>query len=153
DINQHFIDRVAANMAAMAKPAPGIGEVLAQIAPAYKICVGSNGERPNVVGALIATHIKHYFADAHIFTVEDVAHPKPAPDLYLHAAQKMGVAPDRCLVVEDSIPGARAGLAAGMHVFGYYGLAHDPDDQAQALQALGVHKTSSDLHDLIAFIA
>ncbi len=153
DVNRRFIDRVAANMAAMAKPAPGIGEVLAKLAPQYRLCVGSNGERPNVVGALEATHIKHYFADEHIFTVEDVAHPKPAPDLYLHAARCMGVAPARCAVVEDSLPGARAGLAAGMQVFGYYGLAHDPEEQAHALHALGVHKTSSDLHDLIAFIA
>lgn len=153
DVNQRFIDRVAANMAAMAKPAPGIGEVLAKLAPAYKMCVGSNGERPNVVGSLMATRIKHFFADDHIFTVEDVAHPKPAPDLYLYAAKRMGITPARCLVVEDSLPGARAGLAAGMNVFGYYGLAHDPDHQARRLQELGVHKTSSDLHDLIGFIS
>ncbi|MDP5009075.1 MAG: HAD-IA family hydrolase, partial [Glaciimonas sp.] len=42
---------------------------------------------------------------------------KPDPTLFLHAAQQMGVAPSRCVVVEDSVPGARAGIAAGMRVF------------------------------------
>lgn len=152
DVNRQFIARVAVNMEAMVKAAPGIADVLERIAPHCAICVGSNGERPNVVGAITATGLKGFFVDDHIFTVEDVAHPKPAPDLYLHAARQMGVPPERCLVVEDSIPGAKAGLAAGMVVFGYYGLAHDQESQAARLRDIGVHNISSDLHDLIAFI-
>ncbi len=153
DVNQQFIERVGANTAAMAKAAPGIEDVLNAISKTHKMCVGSNGERPNVVGAITATGLKPFFADDHIFTVEDVMHPKPAPDLYLHAAKQMGVAPDRCLVVEDSVPGAKAGLAAGMRVFGYVGLAHDQTAQAARLKTLGVHACSTDLHDLIGMIA
>lgn len=150
DVNQRFIERVAANMN-IARPAPGIEIVLEALSGTYTICVGSNGERPNVVGALEATGLLPFFSDNRIFTVEDVANPKPAPDLYLHAAAQMGVPPQRCLVVEDSITGATAGVAAGMSVFGYTGLTHDSDAHGPRLRSLGVHKTSADIHDLLAF--
>jgi HAD superfamily hydrolase (TIGR01509 family) len=57
----------------------------------------------------------HYF-EGRIFSFEDVEQPKPAPDLYLAAAQDCGVRPEDCLVVEDSATGAAAGLAAGCRV-------------------------------------
>ena len=152
DINQRFIDRVAQNMDAMARPAPGIAAVLEALSKTHKICVGSNGERPNVVGCLKSTGLLRFFPQDCIFTVEDIVNPKPAPDLYLYAAQKMGFTPDRCAVVEDSIAGATAGVAAGMKVFGYYGLAHQPEQQAEKLRTLGVHQVSAQLADLLAFV-
>lgn len=151
DVTQRFIDRVAANMA-MARPAPGIAAVLEDISRTYKICVGSNGERPNVVGALQATGLQKYFSSDRIFTVEDVENPKPAPDLYLHAAHQLGVAPERALVIEDSVAGASAGIAAGMAVFGYTGLAHDQTAQAVKLRQIGVSVVSTDLADILSFI-
>jgi len=59
-----------------------------------------------------------------LFTSTLVAQGKPAPDLFLYAAQKMGVAPDRTLVIEDSLTGIRAGLAAGMTVWRFVGGSH-----------------------------
>jgi beta-phosphoglucomutase-like phosphatase (HAD superfamily) len=59
-----------------------------------------------------------------VFTASEVAHPKPAPDLFLHAARKMGADPSRCAVIEDTPTGVRAGVAAGMKVFAYAGAAH-----------------------------
>jgi beta-phosphoglucomutase-like phosphatase (HAD superfamily) len=59
-----------------------------------------------------------------LYTASDVAHPKPAPDLFLHAAKTMGAEPARCAVVEDTPTGVKAGVAAGMKVFGYAGAAH-----------------------------
>jgi beta-phosphoglucomutase-like phosphatase (HAD superfamily) len=56
-----------------------------------------------------------------------VARGKPAPDLFLYAAEKMGVAPDRCLVIEDSLTGIRAGIAAGMTVWRFTGGSHLKD--------------------------
>jgi beta-phosphoglucomutase-like phosphatase (HAD superfamily) len=56
-----------------------------------------------------------------IFSASEVARGKPEPDLFLHAAQRMGVAPVDCVVVEDSINGVKAARAAGMRVFGYGG--------------------------------
>jgi beta-phosphoglucomutase-like phosphatase (HAD superfamily) len=71
---------------------------------------------------------------------------KPAPDLFLFAAERMGVVPGTCAVVEDSLPGVEAGLAAGMTVFGYVGGAHAPD-----LAAAGA-TTFEDMADLPALL-
>ncbi|MGB3553769.1 MAG: HAD family hydrolase [Jannaschia sp.] len=60
----------------------------------------------------------------HVFTASEVAHGKPAPDLFLHAAARMGVDPARCLVIEDSLPGIDAARRAGMAVLRYVGGAH-----------------------------
>ena len=61
------------------------------------------------------------FVQGRLFSAALVANPKPAPDVYLHAARTMGVAPARCAVVEDTPTGVRAGIAAGMRVFAYAG--------------------------------
>ena len=66
-----------------------------------------------------------------------VALPKPAPDVYLHAASLLGVAPEHCLVVEDSSTGTRAALAAGMRVIGFVGAGHIPAGHAEVLRELG----------------
>ncbi len=153
DVTRRFIDRVAANMEGMSRPTPGVQPLLETVSTTHKICVGSNGERPNVVGALKATNLLSYFSDDCIFTVEDVANPKPAPDLYLYAAISMGVPPARTLVIEDSVPGAAAGVAAGMTVFGYTGVAHHQAEQAEKLRRVGVHAVSNDLADILPFIA
>jgi len=57
----------------------------------------------------------------HIYSAEHVTHAKPAPDLFLHAASELGVAPAECLVIEDSVNGVVAGRAAGMRVWGFGG--------------------------------
>ena len=80
-----------------------------------------------------------------IYSGQDMPHPKPAPDLYLHAAVHLGVDPRSCVVIEDSAIGARAARAAGMHC---YGLAPRPD---YALAAEGAHRIAhlSDLPELL----
>jgi len=82
------------------------------------VCVGSNAPVDKVKKSLKVTNILSYFDD-NIFTVGNVKHGKPCPDLYLYAAQKMGIHPEQCAVVEDSVYGVRAGIAAGMTVYGY----------------------------------
>ena len=67
---------------------------------------------------MTAVGFLHRF-EGRIFSAEDVAHGKPAPDLFLHAAASMGVKPVDCLVIEDSPLGVAAAVAAGMKVFGY----------------------------------
>ena len=83
-------------------------------------CVASNGPHAKLNRTLGLTGLLHRFEGRRLSS-DDVVHGKPAPDLYLHAAQTMGVAPARCVVVEDSRPGATAALAAGMRVLGYAG--------------------------------
>jgi len=63
-----------------------------------------------------------------------VGRSKPFPDLFLHAAASMGFAPADCIVVEDSVPGTQAGIAAGMRVFSYHG---DPYSDPHGLEAAG----------------
>jgi HAD superfamily hydrolase (TIGR01509 family) len=84
------------------------------------VCVASSGTHEKIRFSLGLTGLLDRF-DGHIFSVEDVVHGKPAPDLFLHAAEQMGHTPDRCAVIEDSASGVDAGLAAGMTVFAFAG--------------------------------
>ena len=104
-----------------------------------KICVASNGERENVLSAICICGFKEYFSEDLIFTKSQVNQSKPAPDLFLYAAEKMNVEPARCLVIEDSPTGAMAGIRAGMDVFGFVGVAHNQKAQIKQLQDVGVN--------------
>ncbi|WP_371498726.1 HAD family hydrolase [Kitasatospora sp. NBC_00374] len=83
-------------------------------------CVASSGSHEKMRHTLGRTGLYERFA-GRIFSATEVARGKPAPDLFLHAAQRLGVAPVRCAVVEDSAPGVQAARAAGMGSFGYAG--------------------------------
>jgi HAD superfamily hydrolase (TIGR01509 family) len=112
------------------KPVTGIPELVGSLDVPY--CVASNGERERMTLALRAAGLMPLVA-GRLFTASEVAHPKPAPDLFLHAAKSMGVAPRRCVVIEDTLTGVKAGVAAGMKVFGYAGAAHaDPTAMREA---------------------
>jgi len=102
------------------QPVSGIVEALDAIMPRLATCVASSGSHQKMRHTLGRTGLYDRFA-GRIFSAEDVAHGKPAPDLFLHAAASMGVAPKHCLVVEDSRHGVRAARAAGMRSFGYAG--------------------------------
>ncbi|MGW2823077.1 HAD family hydrolase [Streptomyces sp. NPDC001443] len=99
-------------------PVEGLPEALdALILPT---CVASSGSHDKMRHTLGHTGLYERFA-GRIFSATEVAHGKPAPDLFLHAARQMGVDPAACVVVEDSQPGVRAARAAGMRSFGYAG--------------------------------
>ena len=99
-------------------PIDGVVEALDAIT--ISMCVASNGSHEKMRLTLGLTGLYERFA-GRIFSASDVARGKPEPDLFLHAAAQMGVAPTACVVVEDSEPGVRAAHAAGMRVFGYAG--------------------------------
>jgi HAD superfamily hydrolase (TIGR01509 family) len=99
-------------------PVDGIVEALAAIPVAT--CVASSGTHEKLRFTLGLTGLYERFA-GRIFSVSEVANGKPAPDLFLHAATAMGVGPSHCAVVEDSVAGVEAGVAAGMRVFGFAG--------------------------------
>ncbi|MDT0305796.1 HAD family hydrolase [Streptomyces sp. DSM 44917] len=96
----------------------GIGEVLESLTLPH--CIASSGGHDKMRRTLARTGLYEHFA-GRIFSASEVAHGKPAPDLFLHAAERMGVAPERCAVVEDSQYGVQAARAAGMRSFGYAG--------------------------------
>ena len=99
-------------------PVPGVVEALDAIVT--PTCVASSGTHEKIRFTLGLTGLYPRFA-GRIFSVQDVAHGKPAPDLFLHAAKQMGVLPARCAVIEDSRYGVEAARAAGMRAFGYAG--------------------------------
>jgi beta-phosphoglucomutase-like phosphatase (HAD superfamily) len=93
---------------------PGAFELLGALQIPF--CVATNGPREKVELTLGLTGLRRFFPE-HIFSAYDVGAFKPDPGLFLHAAKVIGVAPEHCAVVEDSLPGITAGLAAGMRVF------------------------------------
>ena len=113
------------------KPIAGVPELLAGMTVPF--CVASNGNPERMALALDYAGLMPWVRGK-LFTACEVAHPKPAPDLFLHAAKSMGAAPRDCVVVEDTLTGVKAGVAAAMRVFAYAGGAHT--DRA-AVAALG----------------
>jgi HAD superfamily hydrolase (TIGR01509 family) len=99
-------------------PVPGVAEVVRQIT--IPMCVASSGSHEKMAFTLGITGLLDIFRD-HLFSVDEVENGKPAPDIFLYAADKMGVSPERCAVVEDSVSGVTAGLASEMTVFAFAG--------------------------------
>lgn len=140
-----YIKRTQALEEIYFKDIEGARELVIEASQNFIICVGSNGQRANVIRSIIKAGMKNYFPDDHIFTALEVAHPKPAPDLFLHIARKMNIGREQTLVIEDSVPGVTAGAAAGMRVFGFTGTHHDPGHHAQILKNAGAHEVFSSL--------
>jgi HAD superfamily hydrolase (TIGR01509 family) len=118
DWEQEFQSLYRAAFAAELKPVPGVLEALDQIN--LPTCVASSGSHDKMRFTLGLTGLYERFA-GRIFSVHDVARGKPAPDLFLYAAARMGVAPEACAVVEDSQSGIEAARAAGMRPFAFAG--------------------------------
>lgn len=103
----------------------GISELLATLKKNDAvICIASSGTLDKINKSLNVTGLMRYFHDEHIFSVQHVHKGKPAPDLFLFAAEKMGYDPKECIVVEDSLAGIKAAIAANMHVIGFLGGSH-----------------------------
>ena len=138
DINRALAQSVAA--------IDGIETVLEQLALPF--CVASSGSHDKMRMTLGKTNLMRFFSGK-IFSTSDVARGKPHPDIYLHAAQIMGVNdPGRCLVIEDSPIGVMGAVAAGMKVFGFAELM-----PAHRLHASGAHIVFDRMHDLPDLIA
>ncbi|GGP72306.1 haloacid dehalogenase [Shewanella algicola] len=110
----------------------GFNKVLAQLTVPY--CIATSSSLPRTTKALSVVGLTDVFSGC-VFTASEVKRGKPAPDLFLHAAERMGVKPEHCLVIEDSFFGVTAAVAANMPVIHYVGGGHmDPDNQT-VLQA------------------
>jgi HAD superfamily hydrolase (TIGR01509 family) len=127
------------------RPIAGVVSLLEGLA--HRRCVASSSEPARIRHSLTLTGILHHF-DPHIFSATQVTHGKPAPDLFLFAAAQMGVAPDRCIVIEDSVPGVTGARAAGMTVLGFTGGGHCRNGQADRLRAAGAAEVFGAMGDL-----
>ncbi|NJQ03799.1 HAD family hydrolase [Streptomyces sp. PLAI1-29] len=120
DFDETFHRRVFAEFRRELRPVHGVAEVLAQLtSEGVPYCVASSGHHERIRVTHRTTGLDAYIEEGRVFSAQDVGQGKPAPDLFLHAAATMGVAPERCAVVEDSPLGVRAAVAAGMDVYGF----------------------------------
>ncbi|MFJ9729102.1 HAD family hydrolase [Streptomyces sp. NPDC101209] len=120
DFDDVFHARVFAAFERELKPVAGVGEVLEKLtADGVPYCVASSGSHARIWVGHRTTGLDRWFGEERIFSSEDVGRGKPAPDLFLYAAERMGVVPERCAVVEDSPLGVQAAVAAGMDVYGF----------------------------------
>ena len=127
-----------------------VGEAIAAIG--LPKCVASSGTPEKIRHGLTCAGLYDQLAP-HIFSASEVKRGKPAPDLFLFAAEQMQAAPAQCLVIEDSIPGVTGAVAAGMTVLGFHGGSHCPPGHADTLRAAGAIMTFEDMRQLPDLIA
>jgi HAD superfamily hydrolase (TIGR01509 family) len=108
------------------------------------VCVASSSMPEWLHYSLSLTGLRHYF-EPHLFSAVQVVHGKPAPDLFLFAAEQMRVAPEATLVIEDSLAGVQGAVTAGMRVIGFTGGGHCRDGHAERLRAAGAFVVCDDM--------
>ena len=126
-------------------PITGMKEVIQSLTLPKAIV--SNSRLVRVIASLKTAGLAGLFGEE-IFAAEMVDHPKPAPDVYLHAAKTLGVAPDQCLVVEDSQSGVTAAHRAGMTVIGFLGASHIPAGHGEIVKQAGAWATAANAEEL-----
>jgi HAD superfamily hydrolase (TIGR01509 family) len=172
-IAQHFFGRRPADMVAMVEAATGCklpkafattltsatlrrfnAELRATPHAAHALswlrgpkCVASSSPMERIRASLDITGLIKFF-QPNLFSANEVRHGKPAPDLFLYAAQRMKVAPAECLVVEDSPSGVTAAVDAGMTAIGFVGGSHADADLGDQLIAAGAQTIVADMRQL-----
>jgi HAD superfamily hydrolase (TIGR01509 family) len=147
DFDDVFHARVFAAFERELQPVAGAVQVLEKLAAdGVPYCVASSGSHERIRVGHRKTGLDRWFDDGRIFSSQDVGRGKPAPDLFLYAAERMGVPAERCAVVEDSPLGVRAAHAAGMDVYGF--TAMTPADRLTG--ATELFADMGELADLLA---
>jgi len=126
-----------------------VGEAIGTIG--LPTCVASSGTPEKIQHGLTCAGLYDLLAP-NIFSAAQVERGKPAPDLFLFAAEQMQVAPQRCLVIEDSLPGIAGARAAGMTVLGFHGGSHCRPGHGDALSAAGAAIAFDDMRQLPGLI-
>jgi HAD superfamily hydrolase (TIGR01509 family) len=108
----------------------GAQDAVRRLAGEFRLAVASSSNRPLIDAVLRAAELESYFAAT--VSSEEVAHGKPAPDVYLEAARRLGAEPAHCAAVEDSHGGIRSAKAAGMRVIAIPNPSYPPDEESLA---------------------
>jgi HAD superfamily hydrolase (TIGR01509 family) len=131
------------------QPVPYVAEAVAAIN--LPKCVASSGTPEKIRHGLSCAGL-YDILSPHIFSAGQVKRGKPAPDLFLFAAEQMNASPARCVVIEDSVPGVTGARAAGMTVLGFHGGSHCRPGYADTLRAAGAAVTFDDMRQLAGLI-
>jgi HAD superfamily hydrolase (TIGR01509 family) len=146
---QSFRARRNAALEAQLQAIPNIHAAIEQVHLSFegRIACASGADRLKVELQLAKVDLMPYF-EGRIFSGHEMPRSKPAPDVYLAAAEAVGVHPGRCAVVEDTVTGVMAGVAAGCTVFAYA-----PKGEAAALLAAGASHTFTDMLHLPSLLS
>jgi HAD superfamily hydrolase (TIGR01509 family) len=128
------------------RPMPGVEAVVRGV-PEHRRCVASSSHPERIRTSLAITGLEGLFGDR-LFSSHEVARGKPAPDLFLHAAARLGVRPERCAVIEDSVYGIEGARAAGMTAFGFTGGSHVGAGHGEVLRQAGAVTVADSWHGL-----
>ena len=148
DIAETLIDK---RLAREVKAIEGVGYAVATLP--YKKCICSNSTRSRIETMLKRARLVGLFDDVIFSSAETpTARPKPAPDVFLYAAEKMEADPKKTIVIEDSVHGIGGARAAGMRVIGFTGASHTHPRHADMLMEAGAETTINRMSDLKATI-
>ncbi|SDR25523.1 haloacid dehalogenase superfamily, subfamily IA, variant 3 with third motif having DD or ED [Rhizobiales bacterium GAS113] len=142
----YLISREDEAYARLLEPIAGVRDAILSIG--LPRCVASSSLPDRISESLVVTKLDDLFGEEARFSTALVANGKPAPDIFLYAAQHMRKAPEACIVVEDSVPGVIGGVAAGMRVVGFVGGRHCGQDHGQRLTAAGAHIVIAEMAQL-----
>jgi HAD superfamily hydrolase (TIGR01509 family) len=145
-IKQAALRRYSSELTAI----PYVGEAIAAIG--VPKCVASSGTHEKIRHGLTCAGLYDRLTPD-IFSATQVERGKPAPDLFLFAAERMRATPARCVVIEDSIPGIKGARAAGMTVLGFHGGSHCRPGHDDTLRSAGALVTFDDMRQLPNLIA
>ena len=131
-------------------PVANAPELLASLS--INKCVASNGDRHCILKYLEQVDMLKYFDLKHIFTRDQVVHPKPAPDMFLLACEVFDILPQHAVVIEDSETGIYGAKAAGMIAIGFIGTAYKKDRYKEILLQAGADYIIEDLKELVTLL-
>lgn len=146
DWTEQYYDVLIGSLRDRARSIPGVEGALQRLErEGAQVCVASQGPLAKIEASLRSAGLWDTFR-GRAFSAKSVPNPKPAPDIYLHVARSLGVPPARCAVIEDSIAGISAGLAAGMRVFAFCS-----EERRDAMMSIGAHPfhTMDELPDVL----
>ncbi len=144
-VNQATLQFYASELTAIAH----VADALATIA--LPKCVASSGTPEKIRHGLECAGLYEVF-DPNLFSASEVKRGKPAPDLFLLAAERMKAEPARCVVIEDSVPGVTGARAAGMTVLGFHGGSHCTPRHGEMLRRAGADLIFDDMRQLPGLI-
>lgn len=124
---------------------PGVNRMFEQLE--LPIAVVSNSGIDELHYKIETTGLDRFIPSHLRFSAQELNMPKPAPGSYLKAAEQLNIAPEHCIVIEDSVIGATAGLQAGMRVWGF-----TADSDEQALISTGVHQCFDHMNQLLNMV-